>query len=403
MAARYELPRTKPETYASFYSALAQQQQRACHHHGRWPGHAALSVDPRPRQTGRAARRKVSARRHPHLELHQLRLPPRLPPHAVQFRLAPPAHLAVLQVRPLLRRLRRTARGRTDLRQHLLVSGHGRRREEKPRPLPEQRFPIRPHPQRRPALPDGLPEDRRAARPEFGRHHRRHHPGRPRRRRLARHPPDRRWQTHHALRGEAERSDRARLDEDAGSVEPLPGGAGRRRPVSRLDGHLRLQPRRAHQAARQHPDRLRQARHPRSNRLAPRLLLHLPGLLGGHRNHPRLLRGEPRRLRRAAALQLFRHGFAHIYAPSLPPGVEDQRRSHQPRGHLRRLHHQPRPGRELPRRHPQHHRGGRLPPPHHRPRFRLLREPELHPGKLRPQHSANRHRGEHPHRGMHRR
>ena len=403
MAARYELPRNTPETYASFYSALAQQQQRACHHHGRWPGHAALSVDPRTRQAGRAARRKIPARRHPHLELHQLRLPPSLPPHAVQFRLAPPAHLAVLQVRPLLRRLRRTARGRTDLRQHLLVSGHGRRREEEPRPFPEQRFPIRPHPQRRPALPDGLPEDPRPAHPDLRGHHRRHHSRGPRSRRGSRHPPDRRREAHHPLRGEAEGSRGPRLAQDPPLDEPLVGDAGRRGPVSRLDGHLRLQPRRAHQAAGQHPDRLRQTHHPRGHRVPPRLLLHLPGILGGHRDHPRLLRGEPRCLRRASALQLLRHGFAHLHASTLPPGVEDQRRRHQPRGHLRRLHHQPRPRGEFPRRHPQHHRGGRLPAPHHRPRFRLLREPELHPGKLRPQHSANRHRGEHPHRGMHRR
>ena len=43
-----------------------------------------------------------------------------------------------------------------------------------------------------------------------------------------------------------------------------------------------------------------------------RVLLRVPGLLGGHRDHPRLLRGQPRRDQRVAALQLLRHGRADL-------------------------------------------------------------------------------------------
>ncbi len=76
---------------------------------------------------------------------------------------------------------------------------------------------------------------------------------------------------------------------------------------------------------------------------APGILLRVPGLLGGHRHHPRLLRGEPRSGYRAAALQLLRHDRAHFQPAALSARLENQRRADRPRGDLRRLHHQPRP------------------------------------------------------------
>ena len=78
-------------------------QPGAVGHHGRRRGHAAVPADQGAREARGAAGRQVPARRHPDLQLHQLRPAAHLPADAVQLGVAPPAHRAVVQVRPLLR------------------------------------------------------------------------------------------------------------------------------------------------------------------------------------------------------------------------------------------------------------------------------------------------------------
>ena len=107
---------------------------------------------------------------------------------------------------------------------------------------------------------------------------------------------------------------------------------------------------------------------PGAIRIAPRLGVRLPGLLGGHRHDPRLLRGQSRPRVRAAAVQFLRHDRADLHAPALSAGVEDQRRPDRPRDHLRRLHHHARRHPPVDRRHPQHRpaRGAPAPDDHAR-------------------------------------
>ena len=54
--------------------------------------------------------------------------------------------------------------------------------------------------------------------------------------------------------------------------------------------------------------------------------LRLPGLLGGHRDHPLLFRGEPRFGGGVAAFQFLRHGRAHFHPAALFARLQDQRR-----------------------------------------------------------------------------
>ena len=56
---------------------------------------------------------------------------------------------------------------------------------------------------------------------------------------------------------------------------------------------------------------------PTPSRHAPRFLLRFSGLLGGHRHHPLLFRGEPRPRLRTAALQFLRHERADFHPPAL--------------------------------------------------------------------------------------
>ena len=59
----------------------------------------------------------------------------------------------------------------------------------------------------------------------------------------------------------------------------------------------------------------------------PRLLLRLPGLLGGRWDHPLLFRGEPGPRFRTAALQFLRHERADLQPPALPARLQNQRRA----------------------------------------------------------------------------
>ena len=68
----------------------------------------------------------------------------------------------------------------------------------------------------------------------------------------------------------------------------------------------------------------------------------LPGLLGGHRDHPFVFRGEPRCHLGIAAIQFLRHERADFHPPALSARLENQRRANRSRGDFRRLHHQPR-------------------------------------------------------------
>ena len=86
--------------------------------------------------------------------------------------------------------------------------------------------------------------------------------------------------------------------------------------------------------------RFRQAHHPGRAHQAPGRFLHLPGLLGGHRHDPRLLRGQPRSHRRGAAVQFLRHEPPR-FTPTrvFCPASKINGASIDAGNHLRRLHH----------------------------------------------------------------
>ncbi len=65
-----------------------------------------------------------------------------------------------------------------------------------------------------------------------------------------------------------------------------------------------------------------------------------PGLLGGHRDHPRVLRGQPRPLRARAAVQLLRLQRADLHPRALSARTKIINGQHRALDHLRWLHHQ---------------------------------------------------------------
>ncbi len=167
-----------------------QHQQGAVRDHGRRSGHAVVSADQGPGQTGRAAGRQVSARGRADLQLHQFGLPSHLRVDAVQFDLAAPAHFAVVQVRPVQRGLCGDSGRAADAHRRLLVRGHGRCRAQKPGAFFQPRIRLPADPQRRSTLPDGFPVHCGPACREPGRCDRGDQTGRARRGAVAGHHAD---------------------------------------------------------------------------------------------------------------------------------------------------------------------------------------------------------------------
>ena len=106
--------------------------------------------------------------------------------------------------------------------------------------------------------------------------------------------------------------------------------ARRRRPLPGLDGHLRLQPRDARSTrSTTRTSTSANTSSPSIIHERPRDGLHLPGLLGGHRHDPLLLRGQSHAHGPGPALQFLRHRSADLHARPLPAREQDQRR-HDP-------------------------------------------------------------------------
>ena len=242
-------------------------------------------------------RRPLPADRHPDQQLHPLRLPAHLRPDPVRQRVAPPPHLPDLPLRRLPRGFRHPALGPADPREPRLVPGHGRRRPPEP-DLHQGPGRPRPHPVRRPSLPDGLPEVRRVPRPDAGpTSASRSFPSRPTR-----------SASSGCMKVDAGRASSPSSGRSPGTRRPSRpcgseddvfarfGVAARRPDAPRLDGHLRLQPRRPPASSwttNAYEDFGKQII-PEAIRPQEGLRLFLRRLLGGHRDDPQLLRGQPR-------------------------------------------------------------------------------------------------------------
>ena len=126
----------------------------------RWRRQAPDAVDPRPRQTGGAVRRQLSADRLRAVQPRQRRLPPAVRADAVQVALARPAHLRDLADVDAARQLRDAGAGTAATRQAVVPRQRGR---DLPVDEPHRRRETRHHRRvrRRPRLPDGCLADGR--------------------------------------------------------------------------------------------------------------------------------------------------------------------------------------------------------------------------------------------------
>ena len=164
-----------------------------------------------------------------------------------------------------------------------------------------------PHPERRPALPNGFP---RAAAPAHP-FRRGHHAGDQAGRRASRFPSSASckagW-TGGSRGSSRSRRTRALLSEMQMSRELL-GSIGSRRGRGAFQASMGIYVFNRDVLVRmpgQRSGRFRQAHHPAIDQGAASQRLHFQGLLGGHRNDPRLLRGEPRSDRYRARIQFLR-------------------------------------------------------------------------------------------------
>ena len=186
----------------------------------------------------------------------------------------------------------------------------------------EQPVRVCPHPERRPALPDGFPRRARTSTSARGR------TSRSRRSRCsAPRPPisascradaDRR-----ITRFEEKPKDAAlarRAEARPPSCSNRSGSHADEELFQASMGIYVFNRAGADRLPRQRPRRFRQARHPEGDRRAPRQRLHLQGLLGRHRNDPRVLRRESRPHRRGAAVQFLRHDAPIYTHPRFLPG-----------------------------------------------------------------------------------
>ena len=168
----------------------------------------------------------------------------------------------------------------------------------------------------------------RAARRDRRGHHRRHDPGGTRGGAIARHHANRRGQPHHPLCGKTQGPRacwiRSGCDPTWHAKLGIPGGGELflasmgiyvfnrslirellDNPLSDFGKHII----------------------PQAIDYAPRFLLRFPGLLGGHRHHPLLFRGEPGSRLRTAAVQFLRHERADFQPAALSARLENQRRA----------------------------------------------------------------------------
>ena len=207
-----------------------------------------------------------------------------------------------------------------------------------------------PDPVRRSAVPDGLPHDAGHPPQQPGRLHRGRDPGRRRPGLQLRHPQDGRQRAHRALRGEAV------------AAIGCPGWSPRFRGwgpgyLASMGIYIFERQTMERELAALRRRRLRPPHHPRRGAQDARAGARAPGLLGGRRDHPVVLPGQPGAHRRRSRPFDFYQAGAPVYThPRFLPASKVVELPDPQRADLRGLHPPGRRDRAVGDRHPHPHR-----------------------------------------------